>query len=749
MIRPVRAKIILLAVCIIHNCLLPTANSFAQFTTLWIQTSNPSAYDDIALCITADATGIYIAGVDGIPGSLDWEWRIEKRNLTTGSIIWSQRSNPTIANSDVPFSITADASGIYVAGYDYMPGAANNEQWHIEKRDLNTGALIAAFGIGGVVTSNPSVKTDIAGAITVDASGIYIAGLDNSQGSDQWLIEKRDLTTGAIIWTKTNNPSAGWDDALAITADASGIYVAGTYGVFGDSQWRIEKRDLNTGVLIAAFGTAGVVTSNPSASDDEARAITIDVSGIYVAGFENSPGNSKWLIEKRDLTTGAIIWTNTNDPSPGWDDAKAITVDASGIYVAGYDYSLGNHQWRIEKHDLNTGAIICTKTNNPSASFDGAQAIVADASGIYVAGRDNSPGNGEWHIEKRDLTTGALIATFGTAGVVKSNPSINLDEVFAISCDATGIYIAGYDRSFGLANSQWRIEKRDLTTGALDAVFGGGTGVITSDQSTSDEEIFAIVTDASGIYLVGDEWFSGGSDFQWRIEKRDLSTGALITTFGTSGIIKENFSANYDAPFAITVDASGIYVAGMDDAGSLDNEWRIEKRDLTTGAFIAGFGTGGVVTSNPSNFGQVALSLIADATSIYIGGYDMDVTSAFWRMEKRDLTTGALDATFGGGTGVETSDPSVNNDAILAMTADANNLYVAGYDASPGVSNYECRIEKRDKSSGTLLCNQTSNPSTSYDEIRAITMDASGIYVAGQDKSPGNFEFRIEKYDGI
>ena len=105
------------------------------------------------------------------------------------------------------------------------------------------------------------------------------------------------------IWTQTNNPSAGVESAQTITADASGIYVAGWNAANG-AQWRIEKRNLTTGALDAAFGTAGVVISNPGT---DARAITADATGIYVAGYDWSPGNIQWHIEKRDLTTGSLI----------------------------------------------------------------------------------------------------------------------------------------------------------------------------------------------------------------------------------------------------------------------------------------------------------------------------------------------------------------------------------------------------------------------------------------------------------
>src|SRR5207247_98981 len=100
-------------------------------------------------------------------------------------------------------------------------------------------------------------------------------------------------------------------------------------------------------------------------------------------------------------------------------------------------------------------------TNNPSAGYDGANGITADASGIYIAGYDQVPVNDEWRIEKRNLTTGALIAGFGTSGAITFDPSTDYNRANAIVVDATGIYVAGYDYASG--SYQWETQKRDLT----------------------------------------------------------------------------------------------------------------------------------------------------------------------------------------------------------------------------------------------------------------------------------------------
>ena len=88
---------------------------------------------------------------------------------TPGSKTYTIQENPS-AGGDCANSIALDANYLYVAGWDYSPG---NDQWRIEKRDKDTGALVSAFDGDGVVESDPSTYGDRAKSIAVDDS--YIA----------------------------------------------------------------------------------------------------------------------------------------------------------------------------------------------------------------------------------------------------------------------------------------------------------------------------------------------------------------------------------------------------------------------------------------------------------------------------------------------------------------------------------------------------------------------------------------------
>ena len=179
-----------------------------------------------------------------------------------------------------------------------------------------------------------------------------------------------------------------------------------------------------------------------------------------------------------------------------------------------------------------------------------------------MSGCDESPGPGncQWRIEKRNLSDGALVVGFGTGGVVTNNPSGGRDRAGDIAIDSTYMYVAGTDQSPG--NNQWRIEKRLLSTGALDASFGTG-GVVTNNPSGGDDWTYFIAIDSTYMYVAGTDESPGAGNEQWRIEKRLLSTGALDASFGTGGVVMSNPSGNGDYAGFIAIDSTYMYVHGM------------------------------------------------------------------------------------------------------------------------------------------------------------------------------------------
>jgi hypothetical protein len=389
---------------------------------------------------------------------------------------------------------------------------------------------------------------------------------------------------------------------------------------------------LGSGELIPGFGASGTVTGNPGTGRGWARSIAIDSTAMYVIGLDEIPGNRQWRIEKRSLT--------------------------DGILVSGFG----------------TGGVV---TTNPSWGVDDANGMAIDSTAMYVVGRDEIPGNWQWRIEKRNLTDGKLVTGFGTGGVVTNNPSTGMDDADGIAIDSTAMYVIGTDEIPG--NWEWRIEKRSLTDGSLVSEFGTG-GVITSNPRRTYNCPIAIAIDTTAMYVVGRE------GWQWRIEKRSLTDGSLVSGFGTGGVITGNPSTDLNHPCGIAIDSTAMYVVGVDSSPG-NWEWRIEKRSLTDGSLVSGFGTGGVITNNPGTGLDAALGIAIGSTAMYVVGTDEIPGNRQWRIEKRSLTDGTLVSEFGTG-GVITSNPSTSADGAYAIAIDSTAIYVVG---TPW------RIEKRVK----------------------------------------------------
>jgi len=411
-----------------------------------------------------------------------------------------------------------------------------------------------------------------------------------------------------------------------------------------------------TGPLVPGFGTGGAVTSNPSTSYDMARAIAIDATGMYVVGSDGSPEgwNSQWRIEKRSSIDGSL--------------------------VAGFG----------------TGGVI---TGNSSTGSSAASNIAIDSTAMYVVGSDRSPGNAQWRIEKRSLTDGSLVPGFGTGGVVTSNPSTDNDYATGIAVDPTAMYVVGCDGSPGDWNCQLRIEKRNLTDGSLVPEFGAG-GVVTGNHTGGSVDARDIAVDSAAMYVVCSEDSPESLRYQWRIEKRSLTDGSLVPEFGAGGVVTSDPSWENDMANSIAIDSTAMYVVGhhcsYDYYGSSYNEWRVEKRSLMDGSLVPGFGAGGVVTGNPDRSPDEAHDIAIDSTAMYVVGYHWTTGSSSdqWRIEKRSLADGSLVPGFGAG-GVVTSDPSWDDDIAYGIAIDSTAIYVVGSDQSPGDTQW--RIEKRFK----------------------------------------------------
>lgn len=282
-------------------------------------------------------------------------WRIEKRNITDGAIEWTVCYEVNGARV-FPGGVAVDNTGLYVVGtitpyqnasnYDLWDGGT----WRIEKRNLLDGSVIWAL------ESNPSPKSDYARSVAVDGTGLYIIGSDSNQGLPEWRIEKRSISDGSLIWVQTSNPTEKDDIPYDVAVDASGLYIVGQIYPDEDVEARIEKRDRLTGSLIWSVDSNPTPYGlHLGAAIDDYKRITLDDNGIYLGGHDsilshNDWGYPEWRIEKRSKEDGASLWVQTDSGHGDYNSLEDLTVFDSNLYIVG---NLGVYSWSFEKR--NTG----------------------------------------------------------------------------------------------------------------------------------------------------------------------------------------------------------------------------------------------------------------------------------------------------------------------------------------------------------------------------------------------------------
>jgi hypothetical protein len=333
-------------------------------------------------------------------------------------------------------------------------------------------------------------------------------------------------------------------------------------------------------------------------------------------------------------------------------------------------------------------------------SWGEVKAIAIDDTGTYgiFVGNDYREGNYSWRIEKRRLDDLELDEDFEDGGVVISNPSDYHDSPHDIVIAGSYFYTVGEDRSHGELDAQWRIEKRNLSDGALVAE-------ATVNPSPYNDVPFAIATDGVHAYVVGyDRNTTPASaskpgkakkitpDEQWRIEKRLLSNLSLAA----SVVNIDPTPGKSDVANDIAIDATYMYVIGYESEESsyFDPMWRIEKRFLSNLGLVPLFGVDGVISGDnyaPGRDDQPTAIAIDDASpcKMYIVGYSGEPENgAQWRYEIRECDTGDP-------YGILVNDINTYyNDRAYAVAIDNTYVYAAGY-YNPGVP--DLRIAKRNR----------------------------------------------------
>ncbi|MDQ3838632.1 MAG: SBBP repeat-containing protein [Thermoproteota archaeon] len=305
---------------------------------IWTRQFGMSDFEDVptdeAHRVSADSSGVYVVGetqhsVD--EGGVDAF--IRKYN-SDGDEIWTRQFGTSL--QDQAFAVSVDSSGVYVVGTTAgeFEGETNEGGFDNFIRKYNSdGDEIWTRQFG-------TSESDSADDVSADSSGVYVVGGVSGSLPDQTnhgLVDafiRKYNSDGDEIWTRQFGTS-GRDAADGVSADSSGVYVVGfteqddSEGV--DDAFIRKYNSDGDEIWTRQFGTS---------SNDNANAVSADSSGVYVAGVtdgsfpdESSEGDFDIFVRKYN-SDGDEIWTQQFGSSE-FDIVNGVSVDTTGVYVAG------------------------------------------------------------------------------------------------------------------------------------------------------------------------------------------------------------------------------------------------------------------------------------------------------------------------------------------------------------------------------------------------------------------------------
>ncbi|MBI5847144.1 MAG: hypothetical protein HZB31_04220 [Nitrospirae bacterium] len=402
---------------------------------------------DIATSMSVTDSGIYVAGYTNsanFPGIDYADQQVNHSGNTDAFVALLSPDLKTLvqvayiggSSTDYANSIALSRSGVYVAGGTQSTDFAGTEQGAQQtlsgefdgfaallSHDLTTLAGATYFG---------GSSDEFANVTAVSGSNVYIAGYTLStnfagtehgaqqiHGGDYDGFVVRLNSDLRILIQATYIGGSGRDFINAMTVYHSTVYITGhttspilqktargaqqTHGGFFDGFVASLNSDLKTLNQTTYLG---------GSSDDVATAIAVSGSNVYVAGYTHStnfPGTKHGAQQTYGGNNDGFVALLNSDlkkliratyiGGSNYEEAKAVAISGSNVYVAGYTLSSdfpgiahgaqhthgGDHDGFVAllKSDLRK---LIQATYIGGNSYEETKALGVSGSGIYVAG---------------------------------------------------------------------------------------------------------------------------------------------------------------------------------------------------------------------------------------------------------------------------------------------------------------------------------------------------------------------------
>lgn len=351
-----------------------------------------------------------------------------------------------------------------------------------------------------------SAASDAGLGVSNEATGIYVQGITNgslpgfsNQGGTDNFIRKYSAA-GTLLWESQFGTAdedllfdaAEWGPYVYVVGDSEGALPGQTLS--GDVDGFVRKYDAATGgeVWTRQFGTVGF---------DEAYAVEVDASGVYVAGFvegdisgQTSIGELDLFVRKYDFA-GTDLYTRLFGTA-GTEDLLGFSVQNGNLYLAGstqgawsgYSNSGGRDAYLLKvTQDGDSDGLfddIDDDTLNASISFsDGNTYGTVVTAGDQTLSIKDSPDSADGVLVVAEAGGGALPAQVFACGI--SNFFLNSGDAVTITCGSVTAEVLQGEIEVSLVADDGRVAETTIGAGntlTFEAVEGTVTAPVTNTQ---------------------------------------------------------------------------------------------------------------------------------------------------------------------------------------------------------------------------------------------------------------------------
>lgn len=363
----------------------------ANGVMLWDESVDFGYGNDEAKAIATDTAGSYIyvtgfiTGESGDTNIFTVKFNKDANADGSGDPVWSEEFDGGFGD-DKPSAITVDGEGnVYVTGFSM--GRNSGEDYVTIKYDSDGNFQWSANYDG------PSHLGDRATAIAVAAvsGNVYVTGYSyrgNKWEHSDYLTVKYD-NEGESVWEERyDGRKNGNDEAKALCLDQQeNVYITGR-----------SEQDLGGGAKDYDYYTIKYNSSGRSKWEvrydggnghDEAIALAINSTGLYVTGFSTGvTTGADYYTVKYNLDNGQVLGEQSYDGESGEDQATGLALNSSGVFVTGWSkLNTSNYDFLTLKYSLDLTSTLWEARYDNGDNADKAIAIAVDSSSnVYVTG---------------------------------------------------------------------------------------------------------------------------------------------------------------------------------------------------------------------------------------------------------------------------------------------------------------------------------------------------------------------------